>query len=254
MATGISVVILTHNNEGTIADCIRSVVWCDSIIIDDYSTDRTLEKVDKHNVAIYKRSLQNDFSEQRNFALSKVTTEWALFIDADEIVNEKLAKEIQKTIKDTACNGFLVPRTTFWNGKRMRFGEFFNFSLLRLARKNSGRWEGNVHEVWKVKGKVGVLSSPIIHLQDGEIQSELRKINLYSSIRAKELFTKRELGSYFAILFMPIGKLLMNYIFKLGVLDGIPGLINAISMSFYTFLVRAKLWLLWNETTKKVSK
>ena len=102
----ISAVILTKNESDNIADCLKSLNWCSEIVIvDDLSADGTVDVIErlkdefKKNgtvIRIYKRSLNADFSAQRNFAMSKVNNEWILFIDADERVPELLKDEILK--------------------------------------------------------------------------------------------------------------------------------------------------------------
>src|SRR5476649_2486654 len=98
----ISAVILTKNEETNIIDCLESIAWCDEIIIlDDYSTDRTLQVIKNFNsrVKIFQRSLNNDFSSQRNYGLSKTKENWVLFIDADERLSNGLSGEIKDFIK-----------------------------------------------------------------------------------------------------------------------------------------------------------
>jgi hypothetical protein len=73
----------------------------------------------------------------------------------------------------------------------------------------------------------------------------MEKINFYSDIRAHELFQQKIHTNLFQIVFYPLGKFLYNYIVRLGFLDSTPGIIMALSMSFHSFLVRAKLWHLW---------
>ncbi len=110
-----------------------------------------------------------------------------------------------------------------------------------------------MHEVWKISGRVGSFSVPLIHFSHKTLEEFIVKIRKYSEIRAEELYEEGVTSSYLSILFLPLGKLLQNYFYKLGVLDGLRGLIAAVVMSFYTFLVRAQLWLLWHEesNTKK---
>ncbi|MBI2443494.1 MAG: glycosyltransferase family 2 protein [Candidatus Levybacteria bacterium] len=248
----VSAVVLSHNNEASIETTLQSLSWSDDIcVIDDYSTDGTLNIAAQAGVRIFQGKLQENFAYQRNFSLQHVKNDWVLFVDADEIVSAQLADEIRKNITDSTCVGYSIPRTTVWRGRTLRFGEFFNFSLIRLGKRTAGKWSGKVHEQWEIKGRVGKLHAPLLHFQEGGIEKLLKKINMYSSIRADELYFQKKQVSFFTILFLPMGKFFQNYIVKLGILDGTAGLINAIAMSFYTFLVRAKLWLLWHETVNK---
>ncbi|MDP3940704.1 MAG: glycosyltransferase family 2 protein [bacterium] len=249
----ISAVILTHNSEASVTSCIESVLWCDEIcIIDDNSTDRTLQIAADLGAKIFRKKMQGNFAAQRNYGLTLVNTPWVLFIDSDEVASKPLEKMLRKAISEQRHVAYRIPRVTMQHGERLSFGEYFGFSLVRFGKKDAGKWEGKVHEIWQIRGRIGAVSAPIFHYQKSGIDGMLKKINYYSSIRASELYDQKVKPSYVSIIFLPIGKFIINYIVKLGVFDGMPGLMNAIAMSFYTFLVRAKLWLLWHESTKIV--
>lgn len=253
MKLPVSVIVLTHNNEAIIENCLTSLLWSDDLcIIDDYSMDDTLKIASKFPARIFQRKLNDDFSQQRNYALSIAKNIWVLFVDADEVVSGELVKEIKSGIVNPRYFGYKVSRIDIQDQRRMRYGEFLNFQVIRLAKRSAGKWVGAIHETWDIRGIVGTFRSPLLHYHSGGIQNFLTKVNHYSSIRARELHAEKKKSSFKSVLFFPIGKMFFNYFLKFGFLDGIPGLINAIAMSFYTFLVRAKLWLLWNESTKKV--
>lgn len=250
----ISAIILTHNEEKNIKECLETVKWCDEIIvIDDVSTDRTVELAKKQGAVVFSRKLDGNFSDQRNFGLSKAKGEWVLFIDADERVSEALWFEImQHTNSPIGVNvGFFIKRKdTIWNHE-LNFGETGSIKLLKLAKKGSGNWERSVHEIWKVKGNTAVLNNPLMHYPHINVAKFLKEINFYTGLRARELFENRTKASFLSIIFFPTGKFLQNYLFRQGFRDGIPGLLLALMMSFHSFLVRSKLWLLWNNDTKR---
>jgi glycosyltransferase involved in cell wall biosynthesis len=252
----ISVVILTKNEEKNILDCLESVSWADEIIvIDDYSQDLT-EAVVKHfavnkKTHFFKRRLEEDFASQRNYGLSKAKYDWILFVDADERITNPLREEINTILinskNNTKSNGFYIPRKDVIWGKTLRHGETGNIKLLRFAKKNSGKWIGKVHETWEVKDNVGEFDNYILHYPHQTISEFLKEINFYTTIRAKELFNNKVRVSVKEIIFYPKLKFIVNYFYKLGFLDGIEGLIYAIIMSLHSFLVRAKLWILWEK-------
>lgn len=248
----ISAVILTKNEEENIYDCIKNLSWCDEVIIvDDNSEDKTTNIAEKLNAKVFVRSVNNDFSAQRNFGLSKAKGDWVLFIDADERVPDALAFEISNIanqITDQALGaykGFYIKRIDFMWGRKLRFGETGDTRLLRLAEKNSGKWEGKVHEKWKVNGRITSLKNPIMHFPHKTFQEFLKEINFYTTIRAEELFKKGTRANFFSIVIYPFGKFILNYFLRRGLLDGVAGLIVALAMSFHSFLVRGKLWLFW---------
>lgn len=249
----ISVVILTKNEEKNILDCLESVLWADeAIIIDDNSEDRTVEVVkslSNKKIKVYSRALNEDFASQRNYALSKATKKWVLFIDADERVPNALREEINTFLiengKTSNINGFFIKRKDIIWGKMLKYGEAGGIKLLRFAKKNSGIWTGKVHETWQIEGSVSEMENYLIHFPHQTVDEFLSEINFYTSLRARELYEKGIKGSVENIILYPKGKFLKNYFLKLGFLDGIEGFIFAIFMSFHSFLVRGKLWLLW---------
>lgn len=249
----ISVVVLTKNEEKNIIDCLESVLFADEIIvIDDYSEDNTLDLIKRlknPKIIIFQHQLNNNFAQQRNFGLEKAQGEWILFIDADERVPLSLQYEILSHINDplAAGDGYRIRRIdTMW-GKRLEHGETGNIKLLRLARKEKGAWHGNVHEVWKVSGTVGEFNNALLHYPHPTLAEFLSEINFYTTVRAEELFRKKVRANWFTILLYPKAKFFVNYIVKRGFLDGLPGFVFAILMSFHSFLVRAKLWHLWDK-------
>lgn len=252
----ISAVVLTKNAEKTIKDCLTSLAWCNEIIvIDDYSEDKTVSLAKKQGAKVYQRRLNDNFSQQRNFALNKVTQPWIFFVDADEIVSPALKKEIRQLIKsDSEWQGFYFKRQDYFWGKPLRFGETAAVKLLRLARKNSGKWQRPVHEIWQVKGQTGQLKQPLLHQRDLTVAEFLTRINQYSSIRAKELYDQSVKTNWLLILAYPVGKFCQNYFLRLGLLDGQVGFVMALMMSIHSFLVRAKLYLLWQNNGEEEFK
>jgi len=246
----ISTVILTHNSRETLADTVRSVSWSDEVIvIDDYSMDGTERIAEKYSVHVFKRHLDGDFSAQRNYGSEKAQGEWILFIDSDERVSGELQNEIRETISRQGTHGegiqgYFIKRNDIFFGRKLRFGETNNVLLLRLARKHAGIWKRPVHEYWDVQGATGKLRNPLIHTSHTDVAQFIKKINNYTTINAEYLFINNVRANALMIIFYPLAKFLWNYIFLLGFLDGTPGAVMAIMMSFHSFLTRAKLYML----------
>lgn len=248
----ISAIILTKNEEKNIVDCLDDLTFCDEIIvIDDNSSDRTIELIEEYkkshkSIEFYQRDLNGDFSAQRNFGIEKTKNDWILFVDADERVSKELKDEINE-IKPDGHGGFLIKRTDYMWGVQLRHGETGNISLLRLFDKTKGSLRGRVHEVWQTKTRVGNFKNPLFHYPHPTISDFLKEINFYTDLRAKELFDNKVKVNFLSILIYPKAKFINNFIFKVGFLDGIPGFVHALMMSFHSFLVRGKLWLLWQK-------
>lgn len=254
----ISAVLIVKNEEKNIIDCLESLHFCDEIIIiDDYSSDRTLELIEHFkrqysNIKVFRRELNGDFSAQRKFGVEKVRNDWVLFVDADERITPDLAVEIKENLPvGEEVGGFLIPRVDFMWGKKLLHGETGNIRLLRLFNKKKGSLRGRVHEIWETRSNVKTLLNPIYHYPHPTVSAFLSEINFYSDIRAKELYEKHVKSSFLSIVLHTKGKFFLNYFVKLGFLDGTEGLVHALLMSFHSFMVRGKLWLLWQK--KQVS-
>jgi glycosyltransferase involved in cell wall biosynthesis len=249
----LSGVILTKNEEENIADCIDLLSFCDEIVVvDDDSSDRTIEIVKNLNnpkIKVLSHQLGNNFSALRNFALDQARGNWVFFIDADERVSPELANEITAVcmpdFQGDNREGYYVQRIDHIWGRELKYGETGNIKLLRLAKKNAGKWEGNVHETWEINGKLGQLIHPLEHLPHKSISEFLRKINLYSTMRADELYKIKVKSNLLFIIGYPKLKFIKNYFFLKGYKDGTAGFVHAVIMSFHSFLVRGKLFLLW---------
>ena len=243
----ISAVILTKNSAKTLHNCLSSVDWCDEVfVIDDNSIDETQGLAEKSGAKVIEHNLSNDFAAQRNFGLDKATSKWVLFVDSDEIISKELAEEIKEKITTTDMNGFFIKRNDFMWGKELKHGEVGNMWLLRLGRKDKGKWMGKVHETWEIRSSTERLHNSLKHYPHPTMSKFLQKINFYSTLHAQELFEKKIKANWWDIILYPKAKFWINYIGKLGFFDGIPGFLVAIIMSFHSFLVRGKLWQLQN--------
>lgn len=242
----ISAIVLTKNEEKNIKECLESLKWCDEmIVIDDYSEDKTVKIAKKMGAKVFQRKLADDFAAQRNHALSLSKGEWILFLDADERISEELAKEIVSCIMyHVSCiNGFYIRRKDFFLGHKLKHGETSRVKLLRLARRNCGKWERKVHEAWRVRGEIGSLKNPILHYHQN-LNEFLRSINYFSTLDARVFYNQGQRVTFGEWL-KPLAKFIQNYFLRFGFLDGTAGFVHAVLMSLHSFLVRAKLFMLW---------
>lgn len=231
----LTTIILTKNNQDSITNCLKSVSFSkELILLDDNSTDQTILKAKKFNCKIFSHPLNNDWAAQRNFALSKASSDWVLFLDSDEIVSNDLKKEILSAINEEV-DGYHIYRQDLFLGKHLNYGETSNVKLLRLARINSGHWKGKVHEVWQVNGRKKTLKNPILHTRDINLTDFLTRIDRYSSLASHDKL-------HYSDLLKPILKFFYNYIYLLGFLDGFQGLVMAYFMSMHSIAVRIKSW------------
>lgn len=243
---GITAVILTKNEEKNIGACLQSLKFCDEIIvIDDFSTDETTKIAKENSVTVFQRKLSGDFSAQRNFGLERAKNSWIFFVDADERVSPKLQKEIEHIDGDSSVYSYYIPRRDWWWKTELKHGEVKKvreMGLIRLMKKGSGKWSGLVHEEFQTEKATGKLSAFLDHYPHQTLKEFLHEINMYSTLRAKELSREGKTVRMFSILAYPFFKFILVYFIYLGFLDGPAGFAYAFLMSFHSFLVRVKLY------------
>ena len=241
----LSVAIITKNEEDRIEDLLRSVSFADEIVvIDSGSSDRTLEICKSYGARIFHQPWLG-YAGQKQFALEKVTCDWVLSLDADEVIPDETRREILDVLsmEDNQAAGFSFPRLSWYLDRWIHHGGWFPDRKIRLVRRGSGRWIGEaLHEKLVVHGSVQLLKNPIWHYVYRDISDQIRTVNSFSTTFASQNISRFP-RLYLALgLFHSIAKFFECAIWKLGVLDGPQGMIIAVNSAFYVFLKHAKVW------------
>lgn len=249
----LSLLLLTKNESTNLEKNFDWLKKCKTIkeiiIIDDNSTDETLNQVKKlqsihRQVKIFSRELNNDFASQRNFGISKTKYNWVLSLDPDEKPSKKLIRFLNHFDK-YQYKSYSFKREDIFLHQTLKHGENAHLHFTRLFNKKYGKFVGQVHETWQSKHLPQKTKFIIYHYSHQTIKSFIQKINFYTDIRSQELYHQHSKTNLFQIIFFPMGKFIQNYFFRLGFLDGTPGIIMALCMSFHVFLNKAKLWHLY---------
>lgn len=249
----ISLLILTHNESENIKTNFDWLKYCKSIkeiiVIDDNSTDDTLNQVQKlqsknRAIKIFNQKLNNDFSTQRNFGISKAKYNWIFSLDADEKPSKQLIRFLNHFDKHQ-YKSYSFKRGDIFLNHPLKHGENSCLNFTRLFNKKYGHFNGQVHEVWQSRYPTLKTNFFIQHYSSQTVKDLIQKINFYTDIRSQELYRQHIKTNIFQIIFFPIGKFIQNYFLRLGFLDGTPGIIMALCMSFHVFLNKAKLWHLY---------
>ncbi|MDO8341064.1 MAG: hypothetical protein Q7T59_03755, partial [Candidatus Woesebacteria bacterium] len=132
-----------------------------------------IQKNNLEIITLNKKNISN-FSLERNNLLEKSKSEWILFLDKDEIVTNELKDEIINEINNlpNKYKGYYIKRKIKFLNKIVGHDR-----VLRLAKKNSGKWVRRVHEVWQVKGPTKQLKNYIIHTTGETLHDYIEKIN-----------------------------------------------------------------------------
>jgi len=240
----ISCILITRNESKNIRRCLESVSWTDEIVVvDSYSQDDTKKIASEFTDRIYDLKWEG-FGKAKEYAKNQATGEWILSVDADEVISESLRKEIQRTVESEApLDGYLIPRRSNFLGRWIKHGGWYPDLVLRLFKRNKGSFTHRlVHEEVKVDGKVGCLRNDILHYTDPDFDHYLKKLNRYTTLDALQLHGEGRKARPSDLLFRPPVTWVKMYLFKKGFLDGMPGLILAISSAFHVFTKYVKLW------------
>lgn len=242
----LSVVIITHNEEKNIGDCLESVKWAGEIIVvDACSTDKTVEICKRYTDKVFINQWSG-YSRQRAYALGKASKSWILALDADERVSPELAAEIKRRISEPArANSYFLSMRHYFLGKWMQYCGWHPSYKLRLFRKGyAAVSEREVHEDFcPLFSQPGVIDRGVIHHYSyRSVEQYIDKFNRYTTLDAQEMKKNNIRFSRTEIIKLPIEKFLEMYFKKEGYKDGVHGLILCILSSLYVFVSHAKLW------------
>jgi len=242
---GISIVISTKNEEKNIRECLKSVNWADEIIIIDmFSSDRTLEISREFTDKIYQNDQNQILNLNKNLGFNKASFDWILELDADERVTPELKEEIKKVItSENPADGYLILFKHYFFGKFLNYGGWNPDYHLRLFKKITAKYDAKfVHEQITFNGKKNALKSFILHFSYETIEQFITKTNFYTSREAVNLKTNNIKFRGYSLFLSPLKEFLNRYFRLRGYKDGWHGLIVALLMTCYMLILKIKHW------------
>ncbi len=179
MTLGLCMIV---KNESEVLERVleNAKIFADEIVIvDTGSNDNTVEIAKKITAKVYSYEWNDDFSAARNYALSKVTSDYWMWLDADDIVPQETAKGIAEFIAqaDGSVDFVMLPYTVSMtqDGKPL-----FSYYRERIVKNNRKfYWQGFVHEVVVPSGNIIKLSYPIVHDKPKGRSSGTRNLDIY---------------------------------------------------------------------------
>ncbi|MBN2346941.1 MAG: glycosyltransferase family 2 protein [Candidatus Aminicenantes bacterium] len=235
---GISAVMITFNEEDRLPDALASLqgVADEIIVVDSYSTDRTVEIARAARAKVTQNRFE-DYGRQKNFALSQAGREWILNLDADERVSPELKRALVELKEKGAPEhivAFAIKRKTYYLGRWIRHSGWYPDRKVRLFRRDSATWKGRIHERLEVRGAVARLPGAILHFTYRDIGDQVHRLERYSSFQAEEIVRQGKHCLFPRLFLLPPITFLRHYLWRLGFLDGFPGLVIATISSWGT--------------------
>lgn len=235
----ISAVIVAHNEEKMLEECLKSLDFVDEIVVVlDKCSDKSEEIAKKYtkNIILGSWSLEG---ARRNVAIGAATHEWILEIDADERISKDLASEIKQAINASEPCGFYIPIANYIGKRWVKYGWLRTLCVLRrqtLAYRGLKKYDEDkeVHPTFLGNFTIKSLQNPIIHLVDENIADLIARFNRYTSWKAKDMIAKNKIkGGFFYLLIAFKMRFFKSYVIKKGYKERGFGLLIAILAGLY---------------------
>jgi glycosyltransferase involved in cell wall biosynthesis len=242
----ITAVIPAKNEERNIERCIKSVLWCNKVLVISTGTDKTAEIAKKLGAEVVEKNKSNndDFEEVQkniNWAIENCTTDWMLRIDADEVVTPELKEEIRSnvlTLKRFNVVAYGIPRIPNFLGTFLKGGDWAYDRLVRLFRPKFCKFDPivKVHEQFKVDGEIGFLTNSLLHYSHPDMKTLLAKFDSYTTLEARQL-KETKLSAFLKLIFVPPYIFLRWMIYHHGYRDGLVGVQAGAIRAYYDILL-----------------
>ena len=277
----LTVIVPVRNEACNIAACLISVAWADEVwVVDSHSNDQTVEIAQRMGAKIAQFDFADGFPKKKNWALGNLPLrhEWVLLLDADERVPPELEQEIRVLFRgQNLADGYYINRKLIFLGRWIKHCGWYPSWNLRLFKHRLGRYEKlnaedvaqagdvEVHEHVVLAGQAAYLTHDLLHEDFKSIFHFIERHNRYSNWEARvyanfargehgvnnigaSLFgsppeRKRLVKQWWVRLpFRPLLRFVWMYLFRLGFLDGRPGLIFCTLMAMHEAVIGAKLY------------
>jgi glycosyltransferase involved in cell wall biosynthesis len=245
----ITACIITLDEERNLPRCLKSIasVADEILVVDSGSTDATTDLARQAGARVIRQDWLG-YVGQKNFARDRAAYSWVLSIDADEELSPELAEAITKLKNDPAAeapgapNGYTVSRMVFYRGRWIRHGDWYPDRLVRLFRRNDGRFlGGRVHEKLEIVGKHPLLPGHLHHYTYENAAARKERATLYAELWAQTAYEQLESAYPWSAPVHALARLVKGFIFKGGFLDGAIGWDIAAGNTRETWLKYRKL-------------
>lgn len=262
--SGISILILTKNEQQDLPDCLASAAWSDDVhVLDSESTDMTVALAEKAGAIVLVRPFDG-YASQRNFGLKlPYKHDWILILDADERITPELAAEMLAFVKAAPLNvaAARMRRRDIWWGRWLKHAQISPF-YVRLVRAGRAHYEREINEVLVVDGDIIDFTQPFDHYPFSKgLDHWISKHNTYSRMEAEVIangalikpswriailgndFSERRVHQkaiFYGLPARPFIKFIYMLIARRAFLDGWPGIRYAVLQAIYEYFIVLK--------------
>lgn len=277
----VSVIVPVRNEARNLPRCLEALAGVGEVyVIDSQSTDNTIAIAQAYGARVVQFHYAGGWPKKRQWAMDTLPLafDWILLLDADEVLTPGLVKEMNQALQNPHADGYFIRLQMHFLGKVLRHCDA-SFWKLSLFRKGRGRFECRlkdqdasmadieIHEHVVVDGQTASLRNALVHHNVDSLSRYILKHNEYSNWEARVLAKpegdpeemsatlfgtqaqrRRWLKRYlYRLPGSPVFLFLYRYIFRLGFLDGVPGLIYCSFQAVQMFHSKAKIYELKSE-------
>lgn len=264
---GISILILTKNEQQDLPGCLESVAWSDDIhVYDSVSTDETVAIAKRFGATVTQRPFDN-WAAHQNWGMKNIAFKhpWVFYIDADERMTPELIQAVQEAVAAPGQNvAFRMQRRDFFLGTWIKHVQTSPF-YMRLFRPEKMRYERLVNPISIADGPVGEVDGYLDHFPFSKgLGHWIDRHNGYSRFEAQQIINNRKTGEgfswvkafiakdfhqrryhqkelFYRLPFRPLVKFLLLYVVKRGFLDGRAGFTYAMLQAIYEYFIVLKV-------------
>lgn len=241
-APSLSALVVAHNEEGQLAECLAALAFADEIVVLlDRCTDRSREIAGRFADQCVEGAWPRE-APRRNAATAACTGEWIFEVDADERATPALAAEIRAVIAQSTASWHLVPIDNYIGDRLVRWGwgAFFGRSAhAALYRRGVKSWADDrvLHASVSLAGPQGPnLEQRLVHYVDRNISDMLLRLDRYTTLRAQDLRESGDIGSFAHNLRRIASRFWKCYVGRRGYREGQYGFLIALCAALYPIL------------------
>tara|TARA_R110002050_G_scaffold149463_1_gene276092 strand:- start:143739 stop:144500 length:762 start_codon:yes stop_codon:yes gene_type:complete len=223
----ISAVIITYNEEKNIERCLKSLsgIVDEIVVIDSFSTDRTIEICNRFNVVLISHEWLG-YSKQKNLGNQTATHDYILSVDADEALSEPLKNSILELKNQPFTGAYSVNRMVNYCGHWIKHTSWYPDNKIRIWNKREGKWKGEIHETIEFKSPTSItlLKGDLHHYTYYTEEEHIAQQVKFSTIAAQDMFNQGKRAPLYKLILNPLASFIKDMIIRSGYLDGASGL------------------------------
>ncbi len=234
--------LITRNAASVLDACLESLAFADEIVVvDSASSDGTVEIAQRRGARVVQKEWLG-FGRQKQFAVEQAAHDWVLCLDSDERVSSPLAASIRAVLEAPASPVYRMARRNRFLGRWLAHGEGYPDWSPRLFNRLNARWSDDlVHEKVLFAVTPGVLRGDLLHDSSDDLAAYLERQNRYTTLAARQAFEQGRGAGALHLVFSPLVRFFKFYVFRLGFLDGMPGLLHISIGCMNSYMKYAKL-------------